>query len=325
MNVVVIGLGSMGRRRIRVIKNIDPACEILGVDLDLERRKVVETEYQVKTFAALPEAVNSAPLDAAFVCTPPLSHAVVMEQCLQLGLNVFTEINLVDTMYRENMELARQKNLKLFLSSTNLYGTARQCVSDNIQKSGGKVSYLYHVGQYLPDWHPWENYQNFFVGNKASNGCREIFAIELPWVIETFGKIKSVSAVKDKNTNLDIDYSDNYLVTITHENGNKGVFVCDVVSRRAMRQLEVFSENLHLLWDGTYNGIQLFDLTAKEFRHVPVVEETTRDRNYSDKITEKDYVHEVEAFFDFLGGKAAPRYTFEDDLDTLRIIDSIEA
>ena len=35
------------------------------------------------------------------------------------------------------------------------------------------------LGQYLPDWHPWESYKSFFVSNKKTNGCRELFAIEL--------------------------------------------------------------------------------------------------------------------------------------------------
>ncbi|MDE6927475.1 MAG: hypothetical protein K2P06_01985, partial [Muribaculaceae bacterium] len=66
--------------------------------------------------------------------------------------------------------------------------------------------YIYHVGQYLPEWHPWENYQDFFVGDKRTNGCREIMAIEFPWLIETFGEIREVSVLHDKMSHLNIDY-----------------------------------------------------------------------------------------------------------------------
>ena len=38
MNIVVIGLGSMGRRRIRLIKQYKNSYKIIGVDLNKERR-----------------------------------------------------------------------------------------------------------------------------------------------------------------------------------------------------------------------------------------------------------------------------------------------
>ena len=51
-----------------------------------------------------------------------------------------------------------------------------------LQEFSRPVNYIYHIGQYLPDWHPWENYKNFFVGDKRTGGVREIFGIDLPWL-----------------------------------------------------------------------------------------------------------------------------------------------
>ena len=47
MNIVVIGLGSMGKRRIRLIKAIYPQYDITGVDSNIERVQAVEKEYQI--------------------------------------------------------------------------------------------------------------------------------------------------------------------------------------------------------------------------------------------------------------------------------------
>ena len=38
MNVVVIGLGSMGMRRIRLIQKFDPSINVFGVDINEHRR-----------------------------------------------------------------------------------------------------------------------------------------------------------------------------------------------------------------------------------------------------------------------------------------------
>lgn len=119
MRVAVIGLGSMGKRRIRLIKQIDENIEIIGVDLNEDRREETESKFNIQTvdsIEALPEGVS-----AAFVSTSPLSHAAIIKQCLMRRMNVFTELNLVSDGYDENMMLAQNKGCVLFLSSTFLY------------------------------------------------------------------------------------------------------------------------------------------------------------------------------------------------------------
>ena len=94
MNVLVIGLGSMGKRRVRLIRQIDENIRIFGVDSREDRRKEAEELYNVTTFADLDKAFKEN-LDAALICTSPLSHAGLIAKCLEKGLHVFTEINLV--------------------------------------------------------------------------------------------------------------------------------------------------------------------------------------------------------------------------------------
>ena len=74
MKIVVIGLGSMGRRRIRLMQAMADAPEIVGVNRSAERRAQVEGEFGIKTFATLAEAIAEARPQAAFLCTAPASH-----------------------------------------------------------------------------------------------------------------------------------------------------------------------------------------------------------------------------------------------------------
>ena len=99
---------------------------------------------------------------------------------------------------------------------------ARRCPSSSVIPScllytaafAKPVNYIYHIGQYLPDWHPWENYKNFFVGDRRTGGVREIFGIDLPWLLDAFGPVKHVYAEKDKLSGLEIDYPDLSLIHI---------------------------------------------------------------------------------------------------------------
>ena len=59
------------------------------------------------------------------------------------------------------------------MSSTLQYRKEIQFIKEEVKKVSGKVNYIYHVGQYLPDWHPWENYKDFFVGD-ARRGLNSV-------------------------------------------------------------------------------------------------------------------------------------------------------
>jgi len=322
MKVVVIGLGSMGRRRIRLMQTLAESPEIVGIDLSAERREQAEKETGVATAANLQASVAAVHPDAALVCTSPISHGAIVMQCLELGLNVFTEINLLSDWYEKAMALAKQKGLKLFISSTFLYRKEIEYIQNAVK--GEAVDYIYHSGQYLPDWHPWESYKNFFVSDKRTNACREILAIEFPWIVRAFGEIASVHVMRDKNSLLELDFADNYMISIRHKNGNKGVFCQDVIARKGLRRLEVYSERLHLFWEGTPQSLSVYDIEAKALKPVQVYEKVEQRAGYNANIIENAYREELVNFFDVLKGTDSPRHSFEDDKRILDLIDGIE-
>lgn len=322
MKALIVGLGSMGKRRIRLLKGIDPSVQIIGVDTNPERRRQVE-EMGYNVYDSITRAAAEKS-DVAFVCTAPLSHYAIIKELLENKINTFTELNLVKDGYEELMNMAKESGTVLFLSSTMLYRGEINFIMDSVKKFDGPVSYIYHIGQYLTDWHPWESYKNFFVGNKRTNGCRELFGIELPWLIETFGRIKDVHAVSAKLTNLEIDFPDRYFITLTHEDGTRGVLAVDIVCPKAVRNLEVFGEGLHLFWEGNPKALYAFNNETKEKEFINTYETFEHDSRYSDNIVENAYVDEMQNFLGVVAGTQQPKYSFEKDLYTISVMDKIE-
>lgn len=325
MNVVVIGLGSMGKRRIRLLKEHQD-IEIYGIDSNQERCNEVAEKFGAKCFGSIADAVKNEKINCAFVCTSPLSHSAIINECLKNNLHIFTEINLVSDGYDENIELAKEKNLVLFLSSTFLYRKETQMIIDKVKDRNSKLNYIYHVGQYLPDWHPWESYNNYFIGNPKTNGCREIMAIDMPWLITAFGKIKNVSAVKSKNTNLNISYNDNYLITIEHETGAKGVFAVDVVTRKPIRHIDVYGEDIQISWNGTPDSLIEYDIQNKTSKQIAIDNASEHVEGYAAFVTENPYREEINAFLSQINN--ADNKTEWDcvkDAELLKIIDQIES
>lgn len=324
MNVIVVGLGSMGQRRIRLIKKYDESIKIIGVDISEERRNSAESEFNIETTDNIKKACDLFECEAAFVSTSPLSHADIINECLNNNLHVFTEINLVLDGYDKNIALSKQKNKILFLSSTFLYRKEVVYIKKKVQECNEPLSYIYHVGQYLPDWHPWENYKNFFVGNVRTNGCRELMAIEFPWITDVFGDVASLKSIKGKHSKLELDYPDTYHIIVEHSNNHKGMIEIDIVSRMAERRLEVFGENLFLTWDGTPESLAEYNINKKVFESIDLYSNYHRNERYEKYIIEDAYYNEVEEFFGIINNYTVPRYSFEKDKTILNLIDHIE-
>ncbi len=326
LNLGVIGLGSMGKRRIRLIKENFPQITVVGIDSSKERCDEVKSLFDIDVYNDSNEFFAQNKFDAVFISTPPLTHSNLIKQALNSNLNVFTEINLVSDGYVENINLANQNDLVLFLSSTQLYRKEIKFINSKVQSSDKITNYIYHIGNYLPDWHPWESYKNFFVGNKKTNGCREILAIELPWIVDVFGDIKKLHVSKNKITDLEIDYPDSFFINIIHENGSRGVLIVDLASRKAVRNLEIINEDIYLSWDGTPQGFEEFDFDLNEMKKLNLYEEISKENEYNQTIIENAYLEEIKDFFNVLSGDANEGlHSFEKDKYVLDIIDTIES
>lgn len=325
MRIIVVGLGSMGKRRIRLISE-HKDVELFGIDSQESRCAEVKEKFGIECYCSIEEACKAQPIEAAIISTSPLSHAAIIKECLSHNLHVFTEINLVQDGYDENIALAKEKGKVLFLSSTFLYRKETQTIIEKVHAAKCPLNYIYHVGQYLPDWHPWESYNNYFIGNPKTNGCREIMAIDLPWVVTAFGPIKSVHAVKSKNTELNISYKDNYLITLEHESDVKGVFAVDVVARKPYRHIDVYGEQLQLSWNGTADSLNEYNIEEKKEKNISFTDASEHVEGYAAFIIENPYREELNSFMKQIADPTfVPAWDFEKDKTVLDIIDKIEA
>lgn len=325
MKIIVIGLGSMGKRRIRLISE-HKDVELYGIDSQESRCAEVKEKFGIDCYSSIDEACKAQPIEAAIISTSPLSHAAIIKECLSHNLHVFTEINLVQDGYDENIALAKEKGKVLFLSSTFLYRKETQTIIEKVHSAECPLNYIYHVGQYLPDWHPWESYNNYFIGNPKTNGCREIMAIDLPWIVTAFGDVVDMKVMKSRNTKLNISYNDNYLIMLQHSSGAKGVFAVDVVARKPYRHIDVYGEEMQFSWNGTADSLVEYDIESKTNNSISLSDASEHVEGYAAFITENPYREELNAFLKQIEDRNfRPTWDFEKDKSVLNLIDQIEA
>ena len=162
------------------------------------------------------------------------------------------------------------------------------------------------------------------MGRKDTNGCREIFAIELPWLVDTFGDIKAVHSIHRKVSELEIDYDDSYQVLIEHTSGVMGNLSVDIVTPKAGRDLEIWSEGFHIGWKGTPDTLTRFSNATKETENVSLYTQVERKEGYNQFIVENAYYDELVNFIHSVEQKEQPRHSFEKDAKILAWINEIE-
>ena len=152
---------------------------------------------------------------------------------------------------------------------------------------------------------------------------REILGIDLPWLLDAFGEVESLTVRCDSISGLGLPYPDCATLLLRHASGAQGVLAADVVSPKAVRNFECFGDGLHLFWEGNPKALYRFEGGEKRF--VDTYTSFEHDSRYSDNIVENAYVDELANFFAVLQGEEAPRWSFEKDLVAIRIMDAVEA
>ena len=80
MNILIVGLGSMGKRRARLLKGIDPSVQLWGVD-NTEFRRAEAAGLGITAYSSIKEACEDQQFDAALVCTAPLTTTSSFASC----------------------------------------------------------------------------------------------------------------------------------------------------------------------------------------------------------------------------------------------------
>ena len=310
----------MGKRRIRNFQYLKQE-KIIGFDSREDRCKEASEKYNIETFQDISKALDEKP-DALVISTPPDLHMKYAKIALENKIHFFTEASVVQDEMEDIIEMLDKNDIVGLPSCTMRYhpivNEIRNILSKNI--IGKPLSFLYHSGQYLPDWHPWEDYRKFYVAKRETGACREIVPFELVWLIDLFGKIKTVSARKSKVSSLEIDIDDIYNILLEFENGIESTMTVDVITRFPFRQIKILGES----------GVILADWSERIVKYFTKEEGWIENRIDDGKI-EEDYIHgegpyieEMKVFLESIQKNRKQPYTFKEDLQILKTLELIE-
>lgn len=322
VSAVVVGLGSMGRRRLRCLEALG-ASAILGVDPRADRRRQAHREHGVPTAPSL-TAESLACADALIISTPPDLHARYIRRAIEARVPCFVEASVVlDDLPALAVRARRRKSL-VFPSCTMRYFAGPRRVRELVRAKtvGAPLSFIYHTGQYLPDWHPWEKVSDFYVSSARTGGCREIVPFELAWLVWAFGPVRRVKALIAQKDRFGKGVEDLYQFAAEFASGVHGLIQVDVLARLPVRRFALEGTKGRLVWDQYGGGgpaVWVQKAGGKEKRE-RLVERAPASRGIN---SDAPYINELGDFLKAVRGRRAPAYSLQDDVEVLETLELI--
>ena len=326
LKFLIIGLGSMGRRRIRCLNALNE-FEVAGFDVNRSRVDDV-MQAGVRGFDSVLEAVHVFQPDVFVISTPPKFHLEYARMAVELGIDCFIEASVVDGDHLPLLsKIAKLNDVLCLPSCTMKYFRGPQEV-ERIVKSGvlGKIyNVTYQTGQYLPDWHPWESIRDYYVSERESGGCREIVPFELTWINGIFGVPEPIHCYRSKVSAFEADIDDIYHILLRYPQNIHLNMTVEVLSRPvASREMRIIGSEGRLIFDGELSNVRFITTSSNKWENIDVSEID----NFSGSINpEGPYVRELTDFISSIRTRNPSKFPNDLDLDSqvLRILSQLDS
>jgi hypothetical protein len=327
MKFLIIGLGSMGKRRIRNLQTMGYK-QIAGFDLRQDRIDEAHSEYDVKVYKNFNEAIEHFEPDVFIISTSPKYHMDYAIWGEQKNIPCFIEASVIDRLKIKSLSESSKKSRTIIAPSCTMrYFPGPKTVKDLLSRGviGKPLSFNYITGQYLPDWHPWEKITDFYVSERSTGGAREIVPFELTWLNDIFGKPTPLTCYKGKVSDIDADIDDIYHCVLNYPGSMLANITIEVVSRpKATRELRIMGSEGLLVMTSDEQCVKYCSVKSPEWTRI-TLKPGSVEKNYINP--EEPYIAELSDFILAIKENNQKLYpnTLDDDCDVLEILEKLES
>ena len=326
MKVLIIGLGSMGKRRIRCLQRLG-INEIYGFDTRLDRSREVFDKYKINLVDDYSIFLEKKIINAAIISTSPESHMYYAFELMRKNIPCFIEASVTDShLIKQLSEEIKDTPLIVAPSCTMKYFKGPKLIKKLIKDKiiGDPIYMNYQTGQYLPDWHPWEDINDFYVSNKITGGCREIVPFELTWINSIFGEPSPINSIIKNTKNLKIDIDDYYQFNLNYPNNLIANITIEVISRPlALREFRLSGSDGQLLYSQDENCVRYAEKTQKKWITFSL-DDGDAEPGYINP--ETPYIEEIKDFLNAVNNQEPRLFpnTLEKDYEVLSLLNQLE-
>jgi predicted dehydrogenase len=278
----------------------------------------VETDIELALEKHKPEAV--------IVANPTSLHLDIAIPAAQAGCHILLEKPVSHSLDRlDILREAAQKSGSRILAGFQLrhhptLNKARELIQSGML--GNVLTVHAHWGEYLPQWHPWEDYrQSYAARADLGGGVTVTFTHPLDFLRFLLGEIESLTALSGHISPLELDVEDVAEIGLKFASGVIGGVHLNYFQYPTVHKLEIVGTRGTFRWDNA-DGILHFHKMPMPFGSysdqppAPVIESFAPPEGFERNHL---FVAQTRHFIDTARGESDPLCTLEDGIQALRL------
>lgn len=246
------------------------AGSILAFDSRADRRHEVRSRFGVETVDRPEELWDGEP-NVAIIAVPTSMHVPLALQAAEHQCHLYVEKPLSDRPEgtEQLLDAVKKQDLITLVGCNMRFHPGLKRVKKLLEEGavGHVVAALAQMGQYLPDWHPWEDYRNTYSARRDLGGGIILDAThEIDYLRWMFGEVEAVSCFAGKLSHLDIDTEDTAAIMIRFVSGIIGEIHMDYVQRVYSRSCQIIGDEGTIHWDYTTGEVRWYSAATKKWQ-----------------------------------------------------------
>ena len=315
MKFLIAGYGSIGRRHLNNLFALGEKDVLL---LRSHRSTLPESEIAGIPVETNIESALAHHPDAVIVANPTSLHLDIALPAAEAGCSILMEKPISHSWERiSTLQKALDENNAGFLVGFQyrFHPGLRQVKQWLLEGRIGQVtSVKSHWGEYMPGWHPWEDYR-FSYSARADLGGGVVNTLCHPfdYLRWLFGDVNQLCA-NTSNNGLNLDVEDTADVLLQFTNGLTANVHLDYLQRPPQHDLWLTGTDGSMHWDNITGMARYYDVETKEWHEVLPPPDFERNRLFMD---------EMAHFLRVARKEEEPACTLEDGLAALEITEAV--
>ena len=313
---LIIGAGSIGQRHIKNLRQLGIE-KIIALRSKKGHYKNLPKDLGVIEVDNMNDAIENNP-EIAIIANPTSLHLDSVREVAEYVKGVFIEkpLSISSDECDEIIEILNQHKVVSFVGHNLMFHP----IVKNIMKFydqndiGEIINIQCQVGQWLPDWHPYEDYKNAYYARKDLGGGAALTLIhEIHLAIELAGKPLSVvgEISEYEKLNLDVDTCSDLM--IKHQTGAVSQIHLDYLQQPAHRSGLVTFEKGWASYDFSKNEL----VGQKSDEKIKVI---WSDEKHD---TNQPYIDQLKEFIGFVEeGRVRHKYSALASIESLKVVDA---
>ena len=290
--ILICGVGSIGERHINNLISLGYK------DIILYRTKNKKLRTVKKIFTSyndLSKALQEKP-DIAIVCNPTHLHLETAIKCIQGKCHVFIEKPISQNLkgYKKLQDLIIQHKRHVIVGYMMRY---HPCIIEmrkwiDEKKIGRVLHFKSEWGEYMPAWHPWEDYKLSYAGKKEMGGGPALtLSHEIDLCLLFCGEFNKITGNFNSISDLKLNTEDFVNILISFKSGVCANIHLNYLSRPPSRKVDIIGSKGQISFNYYENQAKLF-INGKCSKTFNVIKKFDRNKLFVDEI--KDFLIKTE-------------------------------